>query len=63
MRIFVTGATGVVGRRAVPQLVAAGHEVTAAGRDPRRLAALQGAGARTLALDVFDREACAGTTW
>ena len=57
MRIFVTGATGVVGRRAVPQLVAAGHEVTAAGRDPRRLAALQGAGARTLALDVFDREA------
>jgi 2-alkyl-3-oxoalkanoate reductase len=28
MRIFVTGATGVIGRRAVPLLLADGHEVT-----------------------------------
>jgi len=32
MKIFVTGATGVVGRRAVPLMIAAGHNVTAAGR-------------------------------
>ena len=57
MRIFVTGATGVVGRRAVPELVAAGHAVTAVGRNPRRLAALRGSGARTLTLDLFDRDA------
>ena len=29
MRILFTGATGVIGRRAVPQLVGAGHEVVA----------------------------------
>jgi nucleoside-diphosphate-sugar epimerase len=32
MRVFVTGASGVVGRRAVPLLVKAGHRVTAVGR-------------------------------
>ena len=34
MRIFMTGATGVIGRRAVPLLVRAGHRVTAIGRTP-----------------------------
>ena len=57
MKVFVTGGTGVVGRRAVPMLIAAGHEVTAAGRSRERLAALERAGARTLALDLFDRAA------
>ena len=32
MRVFLTGATGVVGRRLVPLLQNAGHEVTAAVR-------------------------------
>ena len=36
MRVFVAGATGVVGRRAVPALVAAGHEVTAVVRSPAK---------------------------
>ncbi len=59
MRILVTGATGVIGRRAVPQLVAAGHDVTAAGRNPERLTALAKAGAKTTPPDLFDREAVA----
>jgi nucleoside-diphosphate-sugar epimerase len=29
MRIFLTGSTGVIGRRVIPQLIEAGHEVTA----------------------------------
>ena len=32
MRVLLTGGTGFVGRRLVPQLLAAGHEVTAAVR-------------------------------
>jgi uncharacterized protein YbjT (DUF2867 family) len=31
MRVLVAGATGVVGRYLVPQLIAAGHEVSATG--------------------------------
>jgi nucleoside-diphosphate-sugar epimerase len=65
MRVFVTGATGVVGRRAVPALVAAGHDVTALGRTPEKRAALERAGATAIDVDLFDqhalRQAVAGT--
>ena len=57
MHIFVTGATGVVGRRAVPLLISAGHEVVAAGRNAARMVALERAGATVLTLDLFDRAA------
>ncbi|HJR51006.1 MAG TPA: NAD(P)-dependent oxidoreductase [Gemmatimonadales bacterium] len=57
MRIFVAGATGAVGRRLVPLLVAAGHDVTAIGRSPGKRAALSRAGARPVEVSLFDREA------
>ena len=44
MRVFVTGATGALGRYLVPGLVAAGHEVTATTRTPGKVAQLRGAG-------------------
>ncbi len=37
-RILVTGATGYVGGRLVPRLLAAGHAVRCLARDPERLA-------------------------
>ncbi|MFC7545862.1 SDR family oxidoreductase [Plantactinospora sp. GCM10030261] len=37
MRCLVTGATGYIGGRLVPRLLAAGHEVRCLSRDPRRL--------------------------
>jgi hypothetical protein len=37
MRILLAGATGVIGRQAVPVLAAAGHEVTGLARTPARL--------------------------
>jgi nucleoside-diphosphate-sugar epimerase len=64
MRIFVTGASGVIGRRAVPLLIEAGHEVTAIGRTPDKCSALERAGARAVGVDLFDigqlRRAIAG---
>ena len=56
MRILLTGATGVIGRRVVPLLVAAGHEVKAVARTPRREAPLERLGAVPVPIDLFDRE-------
>ncbi len=57
MRVFVTGATGVVGRHLVPGLVAAGHQVTATTRKPASVAQLRAVGAEPVVLDALDREA------
>ena len=57
MRVFVTGATGALGRHLVPGLVAAGHEVTATTRTPGKIAQLREAGAEPAVLDGLDREA------
>jgi nucleoside-diphosphate-sugar epimerase len=54
MRIFLTGATGVVGLRLVPLLVAAHHRVTALGRTAPKRAVLERLGAESAAVDLFD---------
>lgn len=57
MRIFLAGATGVIGRRLTPLLVAAGHEVSGATRSADKASALKAQGARAVVVDVFDRKA------
>jgi nucleoside-diphosphate-sugar epimerase len=57
MRVFVTGATGALGRHLVPGLVEAGHEVTATTRTPGKIAQLREAAAEPVVLDGLDREA------
>ena len=57
MRVFVTGATGALGRHLVPGLVAEGHEVTATTRTPGKVAQLREVGAEPVLLDGLDREA------
>jgi len=57
MRVFVTGATGALGRYLVPGLVEAGHEVTATTRTPGKVAQLRAAGAEPAVVDGLDREA------
>jgi len=57
MNVFLTGASGVIGRRAVPRLLAAGFHVTAVVRSPERGAALKAAGAHVIVLDLFDSHA------
>jgi nucleoside-diphosphate-sugar epimerase len=56
MRIFIAGVTGVIGRRVVPMLVAAGHDVTGVCRTEAKRAALQRLGARGVAVDLFDAD-------
>ena len=58
MRVFVAGATGVAGRRAVARLVAAGHEVTGVSRSPEKDGAARVARrARRSRVDLFDADA------
>jgi 2-alkyl-3-oxoalkanoate reductase len=54
MQILVTGATGVIGRRVVPSLVARGHKVTALGRSPEKRSALEKQGAAAVDVDLLD---------
>src|SRR5215207_114430 len=56
-RVFVSGATGVLGRRVVAELVAAGFDVTGVARDSSKHAEVAALGARPVALDLFDRAA------
>ena len=56
MRVFLAGATGAIGRHLVPQLVEAGHEVTAMTRSEEKLSELHSLGAEPVLCDVFDAE-------
>ena len=57
MRVFVAGATGVLGRRAVAALVAAGHEVTAVVRSPAKAELARSLGATPVVVGLFDPDA------
>jgi nucleoside-diphosphate-sugar epimerase len=57
MRVFLAGATGVVGRRLALLLRDAGHEVTGTTRHPARASWLQAAGVTSVVVDVFDADA------
>ena len=57
MRVFVAGATGVIGRRLCPLLGEAGHEVTAMTRSPERAQELRTRGLDAVVCDVLDLEA------
>ncbi|MFI6172710.1 NAD-dependent epimerase/dehydratase family protein [Nocardia sp. NPDC051052] len=57
MRIFLAGATGVIGTRLVPLLVAAGHEVAGMTRSAAKADQLRAAGAVPAICDVYDLDA------
>ena len=57
MRIFVAGATGVIGVRLVPLLVQSGHEVAGMTRSPDKAEALRALGAEPVVCDVFEADA------
>jgi UDP-glucose 4-epimerase len=52
--IVIVGSTGAIGRRAVRDLLAAGHRVTGVTRSARGRELLESLGARAVEADVFD---------
>ena len=59
MKVFVAGATGVLGRALVPQLVARGHEVVGMTRSASKQDGLRALGARAVVVDALDPDAVA----
>ncbi len=59
MKVFLAGATGVLGRALVPQLVARGHEVVGMTRTASKQELVRGLGARPVVADALDPDAVA----
>ena len=59
LRVFVAGASGVIGRRLVPQLREAGHEVVGTTRSPQKVELLRVLGAEPAVVDALDAGALA----
>ena len=59
MKVFVAGATGVLGRQLVPQLVTKGHEVVGMTRSESKQDLIRSLGARPVVADALDPDAVA----
>jgi nucleoside-diphosphate-sugar epimerase len=59
MNVFVAGASGAIGRRLLPKLVATGHQVTGMTRTAEKAEAIRVAGAKAVVCDAFDAPAVA----
>lgn len=56
MRIFLAGASGVIGVRLIPLLVAAGHDVVGMTRSAEKADGLRRLGSEPAVCDVYDRQ-------
>lgn len=54
MRVFVAGASGAIGSRLVPRLIAAGHDVIGAHNSPSSAELLRTLGAKPVLVDLLD---------
>jgi hypothetical protein len=57
LRVFLAGATGVIGARLVPLLIAGGHTVAGLTRSAEKAGPLRQSGAEPVVCDVFDAAA------
>jgi uncharacterized protein YbjT (DUF2867 family) len=57
VRIFLAGATGVIGSRLLPLLVAAGHDVTGTTRSAEHAGMIKKAGGTPVVVNVYDVDA------
>ena len=56
MKVFVAGATGVIGRALIPQLLERGHEVVGMTCSPSKRDLVRGLGAQPVVADALDAE-------
>jgi nucleoside-diphosphate-sugar epimerase len=56
VRIFLAGASGVIGMRLLPLLIGEGHEVAGMTRSPEKAGAVAEVGAEPIVCDVYDEE-------
>jgi nucleoside-diphosphate-sugar epimerase len=59
VRVLLIGSTGVLGREAVPGLLAAGHKVTGLARNAERARVVRGLGIEPVIGDLFDADSMA----
>jgi 2-alkyl-3-oxoalkanoate reductase len=57
MRVFVVGASGAIGTRLIPQLIARGHKVIGTCRSPDKAEDIRALGAEPVVLDALDARA------
>ena len=57
MRVFLTGASGAIGTRLVPQLIDRGHEVIGTSSSPESAERVRALGAEAIVLDLLDPRA------
>jgi nucleoside-diphosphate-sugar epimerase len=62
VRIFIAGATGILGRRVVPLLLQAGHRVIGLSRSAQNRAQLEAQGAASRDADLFDQSSLVEAT-
>lgn len=54
MKIFLAGASGVIGKNLIPILISNGHEVAGMTRTPEKAQLLKNLGAKSIVCNVFD---------
>ncbi|GCE30434.1 nucleoside-diphosphate sugar epimerase [Dictyobacter alpinus] len=60
MKIFITGATGVLGKFVIPLLLSSAHQVYALSRSEKNMAAIRQLGAEPITADLFNSDALTG---
>jgi nucleoside-diphosphate-sugar epimerase len=60
VKVFLAGASGVIGRPLLPMLLSAGHQVVATARSPEKADEIRAADAKPVVVDALDADSLGG---